>query len=444
MKNLEGFDEFKIVVLGDGVLDEYTPIKFEKASPENPIPVYKVLDEQKAQKLGGAANVANLLTPWNKFVYYIGSYNKQMENLLKKTSIFYSKKSKTLSEITKKERLFDGNQAICRIDYDTNSFSKCNLLNYQKIIEEASKINPDAIIFSDYNKGFFSSKSNWMSFDCIKVVDSKTVFFEMWEGCDIVKLNNKEAFDLTLEKNKLKQCKIIKNKTKCQHVVITCGPDFIYGLDKNDFFEIPLNKNKISVNSVVGAGDCFVGILTLSYLKGNSFIDSVIFADKAAKKYIQKSQELIYPCEMYGKLIDPKILKNRNFELAFTNGCFDFGLTIAHVRCLKFAKENSDKLVVALNSDESIRRIKGDGRPIIPFEQRAEIISSLNCVDYVVKFEEDTPLEVIKTIEPSFIVKGGDYNKEDVVGGEICDVRIFPFVDCLSTTDKLNQILQVT
>jgi D-beta-D-heptose 7-phosphate kinase/D-beta-D-heptose 1-phosphate adenosyltransferase len=139
-------------------------------------------------------------------------------------------------------------------------------------------------------------------------------------------------------------------------------------------------------------------------------------------------------------------LLNRNFTLAFTNGCFDFGLTAGHIACLEFAKCQCDRLVVALNTDDSIRRLKGEGRPVLPLEDRMRIVSALRCVDYVVSFDEDTPLEVIKAIRPDVIVKGGEYSPEQVAGYGLAPVKICPMVECLSTTQKLrrNPCEQVT
>lgn len=140
---------------------------------------------------------------------------------------------------------------------------------------------------------------------------------------------------------------------------------------------------------------------------------------------------------------EPEILSQRNFKLVFTNGCFDFGLTAAHVELLKFAKRHGDKLVVALNSDASTARLKGSGRPILPLEERIKIVSSFDCVDYVLSFEEDTPLEIIKKIDPDIIVKGGDYKKHEVVGNQIAEVILFDYMDVTSTTEKINKISNI-
>ena len=128
----------------------------------------------------------------------------------------------------------------------------------------------------------------------------------------------------------------------------------------------------------------------------------------------------------------------RNYKLVFTNGCFDFGLTRGHIECLTFAKAQGDKLIVGLNSDSSIKRLKGNNRPILPLEDRMHIMAALECVDYVYSFEEDSPLELIKKLKVDVIVKGSDYQKEKVVGYGLAEVIICPLVKCISTTEKIQ------
>jgi D-beta-D-heptose 7-phosphate kinase/D-beta-D-heptose 1-phosphate adenosyltransferase len=126
--------------------------------------------------------------------------------------------------------------------------------------------------------------------------------------------------------------------------------------------------------------------------------------------------------------------------LIFTNGCFDAGLTPGHIDCLRFAKNQGGKVVVALNSDDSVKRLKGRDRPVLNLEERMEIISSLEFVDFVVSFTEETPENLINQIKPDIIVKGGDYLPEEVVGKETAEVLICPYKKSISTTDKLEMI----
>jgi rfaE bifunctional protein nucleotidyltransferase chain/domain len=128
-----------------------------------------------------------------------------------------------------------------------------------------------------------------------------------------------------------------------------------------------------------------------------------------------------------------------NKKVVFTNGCFDAGLTKGHVDYLEAAKKLGDILIVAINSDESVRRLKGEGRPILPIAERIAIVQALRCVDYAWEFEEDTPLEAINHCQPDIVVKGGDYKAEDVVSGGR-EVVILPFVECVGTTAKIARM----
>lgn len=143
------------------------------------------------------------------------------------------------------------------------------------------------------------------------------------------------------------------------------------------------------------------------------------------------------------KFINPESLRNRNFTLSFVNGCFDI-LHPEHIKLIKFAKTKSDKVMVAVNDDDSVRRLKGFSRPINPLDHRMFILSELQCVDFVASFDEDTPLEIIKRVMPDCIIKGSDYVKEDVVGYEQVNGNVFlyTYVPGISTTKIVEKIRQ--
>ena len=194
--------------------------------------------------------------------------------------------------------------------------------------------------------------------------------------------------------------------------------------------------------SVIGAGDCFTAILTLSMLEGFSIAESAGRAMKASSVYVQKKYNSpVTPLDLIeGKFLsDPSLLRNRNFKLAFTNGCFDL-IHNGHISSLKFAKSKADKLVVALNDDQSVSRLKPN-RPIQSLQDRINIISSLDFVDYVVSFSEDTPLKVINSVDPDVLVKGDEYTPDQIIGSDIVkEVFTFPMVGGLSTTRLLEKV----
>ena len=126
-------------------------------------------------------------------------------------------------------------------------------------------------------------------------------------------------------------------------------------------------------------------------------------------------------------------------RLVFTNGCFDI-IHRGHIELLKYCKTLGDEVIVGLNSDDSVRRLKGETRPINLANDRKAVLEAMSCVDKVVVFEEDTPYNLIKNIKPDVIVKGGDYNKENVVGGDFCEVIIFKYLNGYSTTKTIKSL----
>lgn len=173
---------------------------------------------------------------------------------------------------------------------------------------------------------------------------------------------------------------------------------------------------------------------------GFSCKEAAEIAFNAGCQYVQQDilKPVVAPWQLHRqmKFISPQCLTQRDYRLVMTNGCFDGGLTRGHIECLKFAKAQGDKLIVALNDDASVQRLKGKPRPFMTLEDRMAILASLEYVDFVVPFAEDTPLKLIQTIMPDLIVKGGDYKPEDVVGYGIVEVRLCPLSSCKSTSDK--------
>jgi D-beta-D-heptose 7-phosphate kinase/D-beta-D-heptose 1-phosphate adenosyltransferase len=223
-------------------------------------------------------------------------------------------------------------------------------------------------------------------------------------------------------------------------VVITHGGDKVVGLDGNDFFSY-CPKKAVSVASVVGAGDCFCAFFAMSLGHGFKIAEATEIAWNAGALYVQgKMNRPITPAELSPNgIVEPEDLRDRDFKLVFTNGCFDL-LHDGHIKTLEFAKEKGQKLVVALNTDASIRRLKGEGRPVMPLEQRMRVMANLKPVDFVVSFDEDTPLEVIKKIRPDVLVKGQDYQLENIVGADIVpEVCRAPIIPGLSSSNFIRR-----
>lgn len=431
-----------ITVVGDIGIDEYYEVDASRVSPEYAIPVMLASNNSPhIATLGMAGNVCNQFRHFNVDVKFCGLYDDYTFDLLNKSNINTEViRLKEGYNIPVKRRYNQAGFPLCRLDIE-KSAKEIFSAHHKELDLLARDYNsnpaPDIVILSDYNKGlFYNDVHRWIRQDCITIVDPKKGPIQKWKGCTVFKPNFKEACELSGLTDPEDQCNYFYNELDCTAVVVTHGGKGVYGSVLGRFFDYTPTK-EVNVVSVIGAGDCFITFLAMGLAHNMDIIDCVELAYEAGAKYIQKGyNKPISPSEFVSGIIVPELLINRDYKLAFTNGCFDGGLTRGHVECLKFAKEQGDKLVVAINSDESVRRLKGENRPFLPLRDRMEIVASLDCVDFVVAFDEDTPYETIKMIKPDVIVKGGDYTEDQVVGKELTKVVIFPFVNSLSTTDK--------
>lgn len=440
-----------IAVVGDSIIDEYFFVKSDRISPEFPIPIFNLENFYPYKSLpGGASNVCYQFVNFDIEKHYFGFADFEslsvLEEYIETENCFLLDK---FSKIPRKKRFYQENFPLCRIDVESKNYGlsddKLNIL--QEKICNSLKLNYcDIVIFSDYGKGIFENfdiqKYIKSAGSSLKIVDPKNGPVSKWLGCDIIKPNFKEAEIISGKKDWKEQASFFKKNTNAQHVLITQGGDGVVGIIDNDYFEYkPQYKTKPV--SVVGAGDCFVSLLAIGLSNSLNVKQSVEYAFYGSSLYVKnKHNTPIHPADLCrNKLIDnPEILRKRNFSLCFTNGCFDFGLTPAHVDLLRYAKTKKEKLVVALNSDLSIKKLKGEARPIFSFEDRAKILSSLECVDYIVEFEEETPANLLNKIQPDLIVKGGDYAPENVVGHGFFPIDIFSFVNSCSTTEKIIKL----
>lgn len=451
-KFIESFNRItypSIAVLGDLIIDEYYDCKMERISPEYPVPIIKLKNQKPYKTTGGGAykvrNQINKFIGCNFFGFESLKHNIYSRNINKMHK----------AKIPIKKRYFCNGHQVARIDIEDSNYglSKDTILENNNISYEffKSMIKPKVLVISDYNKGFLTQEcinlflSN--SQDIITIVDPKLGPASKWYGCTIFKPNFKEATNMTGTTDWKKQCDILMQETNCKACIITNEGEGVYYKIDGNYGEYKPDFKTIAT-SVVGAGDCFISFLAICQAIDFTFEESIEMAFAASSLYVQNTSGdaiLLSDLIKYDDFSNTKIV-NSDFDfsqeknLVFTNGCFDAGLTPGHIECLKFAKKQGNKLVVALNSDSSVKRLKGESRPIYSLNERMKIVASLEFVDYVTWFEEDTPLEIIKKIKPKKIVKGGDYQPEDVVGKEIAEIVIFNLEKCLSTTEKLKKL----
>jgi D-beta-D-heptose 7-phosphate kinase/D-beta-D-heptose 1-phosphate adenosyltransferase len=407
---------------------------------------------------GGAANVCYQFKHLNVDAALNTLLNFEVEKTLNQYNINTDPCAKyTDIRIPIKRRYYDGDSPFCRHDieqenYGLHEFALQSIRNKfindckTEISATTKDLSNDYLILSDYDKGFFKENSEeWTQLGIPTIIDPKNGPIEKWKGCTIFKPNSQEAAKLSSLSNWKDQAIYFLNILQCQSVVITQSGKGVVGWDgiAGDFFEY-VNPTKKIPRSVIGAGDCFCAFLALAFAHKFNICECAEIAFKAAASYVDNIHN--HPISLYDlmRTEDPYKAKYMMPErgegkLVFTNGCFDI-LHANHVKMLQFAKSRGDKLVVALNSDASVRRLKGESRPIVPLKQRIEIVAALDCVDFVCAFYEDTPLEIIKTIKPDYIVKGGDYRKEEVVGHDLVEeVFIYDYQSDQSTTKIIEK-----
>lgn len=309
---------------------------------------------------------------------------------------------------------------------------------------------PEVIIFADYNKGVFSQSHKMMACfpDAIKIVDPKVKPLDRWKGCTIFKPNKKEAQELSgIPADRWRsQCDYFQRAIGCTAVVLTHGGEGVYGKVMERYFDYR-SPHQAVCESVIGAGDCFAAVLGLAMAHAVDIVEAIEIAYEAAAVYVGRKHN--EPINLYdvlarynpieSKFVDLDFLKNRNFKLTMTNGCFDV-LHAGHIATFEFAKSKGDKLAVLVNSDQSIRKLKGDTRPIIPLEQRMKMIAALSCVDFVISFEEINPDYYINCIKPDVLVKGVEWDGKMKKPGGVGELFFAPMIANISTTKIIERI----
>mgnify|MGYP001078770764 CR=1 FL=1 len=463
-----------ILVIGDAMLDTYYEGLINRISPEAPVPVFRKISERSV--LGGAANVAaNLIAAGQNtsFAAIIGDdeNGRKLKEHLKNQNIDTSLMLTGRRDTTVKTRFMAGNnQQVLRLDIEDTSpvIDK----EADKLIETIlSKIDRiDLIVLSDYNKGlltdYFTQKiiklANQRQIHTL--IDVKDVNYKKYDGAYLLKPNKKELHDLTgmsvgCDDEIFKASEFLRTITSCDFVLTTCGARGM--LLKGENLEFAIDSVGQEVFDVTGAGDTTIAYLATCLVNGINIMDSVRISNYAAGLQVAKvGTSSVYLHEvsdflMEGrknvahKVIDRQEAKDirekyKDKKIVFTNGCFDI-LHAGHVRYLSQAAKLGDILVLGLNSDNSTRRLKGPERPINNETDRAEVLSNLSSIDYVVIFDEDTPYELISDIQPDVLVKGADYDGKEVVGTDLVEsrggiVKLIDFVLGYSTTSIIDKI----
>lgn len=432
--------------VGDAMIDEYYNVDVNRISPEHPIPIMLCQNKYESRP-GGAANVAYQLKHLNVNAKLICFNDIKAIKVFEKNGVSCIPHPINYSfwggcDLPIKRRYLDnGVQVAPRHDIE---YERCGLSEHfiekhsERIYFQVERHPIDVVILSDYDKGFFHSKNHRILdhyIDKITIVDPKYGPLSKWKGCTIFKPNSKEAKLLSGKEEWQDQATFLQNELECEAVVITLGGSGVGGIWKGEHFSY-IPQHSVNAESVIGAGDCFAAFFATAIGLGFTPPEASEIAYNAGSIYVQRRMNRpVVPAELLpSKIVEPEDLTRRDFKLVFTNGCFDI-LHKGHLETLKFAKSKGEKLVVALNTDQSIKRFKDQDRPIVPLEHRLAVMAALECVDFVVSFNEDTPIDIIKIIKPDVLVKGGDYQIKDIAGSDIVrEVHVAPLVPNISTS----------
>jgi len=471
---MQVFKEAKpnILVVGDLMIDHYLWGSCERISPEAPVQVVDIAKETTV--LGGAGNVVNNLKALgaNVSVSSVMGDDDNGKELVKMLhdidvntqNLIIEKNRKT----SKKSRVIAVSQQILR--YDKESKEDILKESAQKILDslETSIENYDIVILSDYGKGVLTEEVSQgiiqlASKHNVKVlVDPKGKDFTKYQGAYLLTPNKKEAvlatgIDIKDEESLKKALLKLKNDCDLDVSLITLSEDGIATYEKEVKVFPTVAKE---VFDVTGAGDTVIASIAFALSIGKSLEETAAFANLAAGVVVGKIGSATvtideiedYEASLHKSTSDAHIksfgdinaivqrYKQNGKKIVFTNGCFDI-LHVGHVKYLQIAKSFGDVLIVGLNSDESVSRLKGPSRPVNPAEDRAYLLAALEAVDFVVPFESDTPFELIKMIEPDVLVKGGDYEGKEVIGTEFAgELKLVDFVDGKSTTKTIQKI----
>ncbi|WP_283447217.1 D-glycero-beta-D-manno-heptose-7-phosphate kinase [Helicobacter pylori] len=453
----------QILVVGDLIADYYLWGKSERLSPEAPVPVLEVKKESK--NLGGAANVANNLISLKAKVFLCGVVGDDLEgkhfiSALKTRGIDASGVLIDKTRCTTlKTRIIAQNQQIARVDKEIkdplNADLRKKLLDF--FTEKIQEI--DGVILSDYNKGVLDFELTQTMIALANqhhkliLCDPKGKDYSKYSHASLITPNRAElehALHLKLDShaNLSKALQILKETYQIAMPLVTLSEQGIAFLEKGELVNCPTIAKE--VYDVTGAGDTVIASLTLSLLELKSLKDACEFANAAAAVVVGKMGSALVSLEEIALILNqthPKILPLEKLleildqqKIVFTNGCFDI-LHKGHASYLQKAKALGDILIVGLNSDNSVKRLKGDKRPIVSEKDRAFLLASLSCVDYVVVFEEDTPIKLIQALKPDILVKGADYLNKEVIGSEFAkETRLMEFEEGYSTSAIIEKI----
>ena len=465
------FDQAQVLVLGDIMLDRYWEGGTSRISPEAPVPVVKV--EQIKDRPGGAGNVAlNIaaLGAGAQLAGYTGDDEMadSLEDMLSGAGVHCGFTRVAGHPTITKLRVLSRHQQLIRLDFEEPGLSSSGA----PLKDSLPQLLPHcgALVLSDYAKGALDDPAPLIEAardaGVPVLVDPKGTDFTRYRGATLLTPNFHE-FEAVVgpcptEAELVERGEELMHTLQLQALLVTRGEHGMTLL-RPGAEELHLPARAREVFDVTGAGDTVIAVLAAAVAAGASLPQSVALANIAAsivvgklgtatvsgpelRRAVQQDQGSERGAVTLEQLqIAVADARSHGEKVVFTNGCFDI-IHAGHVTYLEEARRQGDRLIVAVNSDASVRRLKGKGRPINPQERRMAVLAGLEAVDWVVCFEDDTPRSLLEALQPDVLVKGGDYaDKEAVVGWEIVEayggeVKVLGVVDDLSTTAIVSRI----
>jgi D-beta-D-heptose 7-phosphate kinase/D-beta-D-heptose 1-phosphate adenosyltransferase len=461
----------KVLVVGDIILDQYIYGETNRISPEAPVPVVRVTNTE--ERPGGAANVAINISSLGINTQLLGitgqdEASKRLEDILSEKGVKCCFVHKDGYPTITKRRVLSQHQQLIRLDYEeesTISAPEDLVEQYLQLLESV-----DVVVLSDYAKGSLSNIQTFIKHasdrNVTVLVDPKSSDFSCYRHANILTPNLKELEAVVgsckTDEQLISKAEALRNNLQLNALLVTRGEKGMTLLRANEQ-PLHLKAETHEVYDVTGAGDTVIAVLAASIASGYKLEQATFLANIAAGLVVEKlgaatvtvdelNSASIGRYQLPGMLDKHSALdvinraKRKGEQIVMTNGCFDI-IHAGHINYLMQARKLGDRLIVAINDDDSVRRLKGDSRPINSIKNRMVVLNALTCVDWVVSFGEDTPEDLIAMLEPDFLVKGGDYTEDQIAGADLVkkrggEVVILPFEEGCSTSAMLEKIIE--
>jgi len=468
-----------VLCVGDLMLDEFFYGEVSRISPEAPAPVIAV--QRSETNIGGAGNVARNIAALGARCIFVGLVGEDeagaklkaqlsQQSLIESTLI-----SDQARPTTRKVRFVSEHFSthMLRADWELAQPASADI--EQKLIDAILPLLPraDIVLLSDYAKGVLTARVIRNVIDATRklgkrvIVDPKSANFAIYRGATLLTPNRREFAEATrshadTENSIAEAAQDAMQFADCEAMLVTQSEHgMTLVLRKGEVIHV--SAHPVRVRDVSGAGDTVAAVLAVTLAAGADWETALRMANAAAAVAVsKKGTAIVTSAELRRKILphaflaaEEKIIaaggldanlldwRQQGLRVGFTNGCFDI-LHPGHVKVLTAARGACDRLIVGLNSDASVKRLKGEGRPVQDERARSEVLAALEAVDLVAIFEEDTPIKLIEQIKPSVLVKGGDYTRDQVVGREIVEayggeVMLVEVVPGFSSTSLVNR-----